>query len=109
MMMLRKRPRHVDGVGEASAMRDASANAPRDAMVELNRSQTRRLADALDPIVAAHGSRDRAARALGLPSKDALDRVLVRRASARISRDKFLILTEALRIDVSGWEVKDTR
>jgi adenylate kinase family enzyme len=73
-------------------------------IIQLSRSQTKTLADALDPIFREHGSRKRLALALGV-KENTVAKIMVRKASTDMNWEQFHALANRLGVDVSAWDV----
>ncbi len=72
--------------------------------ITLSRTQTRLLADRLDPIVNTYPSQVRAAEALEC-KPHVVQRVCSRRASVMLAKPDFERLVEVLGIDISKWDL----
>jgi hypothetical protein len=79
--------------------------------VDLSYSQVAKLADAMAEAVKVHGSREGAARALGLGNKTPIDCVMrqPRPGSLRLERAVLAQMAAGLKIDMSHWDLSDTR
>ncbi len=74
--------------------------------VQLSISQRKRLAEPLQLVVAACGSRAAAVEHLAC-SPDAVRDILANKATTRISKIQFLHIAARLKVDVSKWDVCD--
>ena len=73
-------------------------------IIQLTRSQTKVVADALEPMVKELGGREKASLALGI-KLGAIQKLLLRRASTEMRRDNFDVIIGKLGLDVSGWDL----
>lgn len=72
--------------------------------ITLSRTQTRILADKLDPLVGSYSSREKAAKALGV-KQHVLQGVCSRGANVSLPKEDFEKLIAMLDIDVSKWDL----
>jgi len=70
----------------------------------LSRTQTRILADKLDPLMVHYPSREKAAQGMGV-KEHVLQSVCSRGASIRLPKEDFEKLVNLLGVDVSKWDL----
>jgi hypothetical protein len=70
--------------------------------VTLSRTEARKLADVFAPIVRQHGSRSKAAEALGV-SESVLQKAVCGRAGTAMHRDTLATLARVGGLDTKGW------
>jgi hypothetical protein len=71
--------------------------------VSLSRSQTKTVADKLDPLVAALGGIEPAARALGVKTY-VVQKIRARKASTSMPREHFDKVVMRLGVSTQGWD-----
>ena len=73
-------------------------------IIQLSRSQTAAVADALEPLLAKYGSRAGIALALGV-KLSAVQKMMARKASTEVRRDNFDAIVQKIGVDTSKWDL----
>ena len=77
---------------------------PSERTIQLSRSQTKTVADKLDPFVASLGGAALAATALGVKIY-VVHRIRARRAATSMPRKHFEMVVSQLGVNTQGWDV----